>query len=246
MNATDLIQRLKRARETPDPYEDRVLAFVDVLGWKALVEQSVDKDADVRAAALSIVCESAEVMAAIRHWGSELNDISAALDETAKIDARVSHFSDHFVLSVPVGDAAEIPIGLMVAGICRRFLERGVYCRGAIVAGQLRHTEDVVYGPALLEAHAIEQAVAKYPRIVVAPTARPYFDSETFLYKDRDGLDVLDVLGKVKIEDREWLAGLRAIFEEKARGDQRRLDLLSKHGWFMAYLSEKERAAAGG
>ena len=50
-------------------------------------------------------------------------------------------------------------------------LHMGFLTRGAIVVGDLYHRDNIIFGPALVEAHTIESREAFYPRVIVSRTA---------------------------------------------------------------------------
>ena len=50
-------------------------------------------------------------------------------------------------------------------------MSNGILVRGGIAKGQLHHTEKVVFGPGLIEAHALESILAKFPTILVDRSA---------------------------------------------------------------------------
>jgi hypothetical protein len=232
-------ERIRQARENPAPYEDRYVALVDVLGWSEIVARSVT-DPSV----LPHVAEAAELIGYAREWADNANTISRDFSPRhggpLELDVRASHFSDHFVFSLPISSTAEVGLMGMVGQLCINLLDRGHYTRGAIVRGLVRHTPSVLYGPAVIEAHKIESCVAKYPRVVLTPEATAAFESEWGLRKDFDGLTHLDYLRpyKATVETVAWLEGLRATVDRRAEKDAARLDLLSKHWWFRGYVDE--------
>ena len=231
-------ERLRHARENPAPYEDRYLALVDVLGWSDIIARSIT-DRSV----LSPISEAAELMSMAPDWADETNQITQSLEIEGfnlASDVRSSNFSDHFAISVPVDDVAEVTFQFMVVGICNRLLECEHYTRGAIVRGLVRHTRALLYGPALVEAHRLESQVAKYPRILIAPEAEPAF--RTFRPRcDFDGMKHLDILNAHKPDEKHiaWLEGLLAMAERRATEDAKCLDRVAKHRWFGRYVEEK-------
>ena len=62
--------------------------------------------------------------------------------------------------------------------------------RGSVVHGDLIHTDDVILGPALINAHNVESKSAVYPRIVIDPRVM-------YLYLRRDGKP----LGTQRVKD---------------------------------------------
>ncbi len=74
-------------------------------------------------------------------------------------------------------------------------LHLGFLTRGAIVVGELYHRDNVILGPALLEAHKIESKEAFYPRIIVS---QEVLEELGELDEDRepDGLVINDGCGR--------------------------------------------------
>jgi hypothetical protein len=133
------------------------LLFVDVLG---VSEMSRGDDADGQLRRLDDA-----VRGAYRDFLAEDSPWPAA------------YFSDTFVLASPVGEGADAA-GAAVAEIVDQaawlqldLLERGFFVRGAITLGPFHLREGFVFGPALVEAHDLEQRTALHPRIVLGTDA---------------------------------------------------------------------------
>jgi hypothetical protein len=240
-----LEERLRNAKTNPAPYEERYVALVDVLGWSDIVERSV-----VDPGALSPVSEGAEIISMAREWAEETNQIGHSLgeDTTFEMDIRVSHFSDTFVFSLPIGHTAVVVLRSMLGQLCVRLLECEHYTRGAIVRGLVRHTQSVLYGPAIIHAHHLESRVAKYPRIVVSPEAEQAFEGDDHsLRTDFDGLKYLDILRPYRptLKDLEWLEGLHTLATRRAELDRANLERVAKHRWFASYVAETLERARG-
>jgi len=235
-------ERLRQARESPTPYEERYVALVDVLGWSEIVNRSVSDPT-----AMPPVAEAAEMISMARDWAERTNAISRdiSVGQGLDLDVRVSHFSDTFVFSLPIGTTAEVVLMGMVGQLCINLLERGHYTRGAIVRGLVRHTADVLYGPSIIEAHQLESRVAKYPRILVTPEAEGAFEFGTALRTDFDGLKHLDFLRPYKPSAQQiaWLESLRDMADRRAAADAGHLDRLAKHWWFRGYVNETLKRA---
>jgi hypothetical protein len=233
-------ERLREARERPQPYEDRVLALVDVLGWSDLMRRSLTDSA-----VLPAISEAAEMISMVREWADETNHIHKIADVGIEPDVRGSHFSDTFVMSFPPGDAVDVYVVLMVGALCRRLLESGLYTRGAVVRGPLRHTVSVLYGPAVVDAHILETKVAKYPRVILSPSVADLFESSIGVRTDFDGLAYLDLVGlyQPKPADLSWLEGIRSEVLRKIEADRADLDRLAKHQWMLRKVDESLAAA---
>lgn len=228
-----------RARMHPQPYEERLVVFVDVLGWGSLVETSARVGKGTKKA-LAKINEAAELISFLREYAKNHNDLTVLIPGDASAsdnhNVQVSHFSDTFVMSAPLGHWADEPITSVVEQVCLMLLSRGMYFRGAIVVGMVQHRGDVLFGPAVQEAYVIERDVAKYPRIVVTPEARRHLRPECVVQRDHDALDFLDVLAQLKAENLDWLMRRRGEVAAKLRRDRRNLGLVEKHGWLLNYI----------
>jgi hypothetical protein len=137
-------ERLRKAREEPLPYEDRILAMVDVLGWSDLSASPKAMDSVPPAAS-----EAAEAISMIRHSAVESTAEVLKADPDVNIDLRASNFSDTFVISSSATNLALAGLAGNLAALCQRLLQAGRYTRGAIVRGLVRHTDEVLFGPAV-------------------------------------------------------------------------------------------------
>jgi hypothetical protein len=150
--------RFKRRRPMRFVYEERVLAYIDILGWKELIERSA-KDFSV----MATVTKAVESL--IKHADFVRNVGRAVLIGKG---LQLTVFSDTVVLSCRSNPRAAYFLLSHAQKFCLDLMEAGVYTRGAIVRGPLFHRGGVIFGPALVEAHTLETAVARHPRILVA------------------------------------------------------------------------------
>lgn len=126
-------------------YEQRAVLFLDVLGFKRLVDEHQE---DLIEEALEIICGQYQS------------------------NYEVSAFSDNMAVSLPFRHGYELAELIQFASsITLHLLHKGVLSRGGIAVGALRHKGNFVYGPALVEAYRLESKVANYPRIVLAKDA---------------------------------------------------------------------------
>jgi hypothetical protein len=228
-------------------YEDRLLAFVDVLGWADLIRRTVAEPeligaVDGAAQRISFApadARQSNTMSLVHsralacYFGTDDD-----LDERIP-DLRITHFSDTYVVSSPATERDAAQLVGFVSKISTDMLTLGHYVRGAIVRGLIRHSDGILYGPALIDAYQIEQHVAKYPRIIVSPEACEVFPRFThWVREDFDGLMFLDTLFRYKWSS--FQTSDLALFEktvyEKLSRDTARLDLVAKHRWFLNYL----------
>ncbi|WP_454826257.1 hypothetical protein [Paraburkholderia xenovorans] len=236
-------------------YSDRVVAFIDILGFRELILQ--DRESDVFAA-LKLAKES----------------------ETGKFhnapEMRLTAFSDSIIASDEVGDGIGFTRLLhFTTYLTWQLLEKGVLIRGGISRGRLHHENGIVFGHAMIEAYELESKQAIYPRILVSEDVRdehvrwevskrgelgrgpamnifrrdfdgnlhldilsPWAHASIFPKKSRNGnqgagFDGLDVVGARA--ECLWSA------LERNRPPVGRASAWTKHRWFENYLAETLR-----
>jgi hypothetical protein len=189
----------------PLVFETRLIAYVDVLGWTELIRSPRDSEDVMR----KIFAGTSHLEAAIWSEGERRGDFAQAAIPFGK-SIVVSYFSDTIIYScLPEPDEASW-VAVQVQRLCGNLLTRGHYTRGAVTVGDLLHDESngTIVGQALIEAHEIERSVAKYPRVVVADSARDLLvgprtnlslnHGPSQCEIDSDGLTFLDIFQKAE------------------------------------------------
>lgn len=131
-------------------YEERIVAFVDILGFSSMVSNS---------------SSNPEEYEKIKHALDTINLMKKHSDGT---NAKVTTFSDSIVISYPVSDRD--PLFYIIIDLIHlqlELLQQGVLVRGGIAKGLVRHTQEMVFGPAMVTAYELESKYAVYPRIIV-------------------------------------------------------------------------------
>lgn len=158
----------------PTPYENRIVAFLDILGFSALVGQLASHP-DLRKKVHRALSE-------IRGYKE-----SSLRNETAQRTLEVSVFSDSIAIS---GAPDELTTIISSASHLQcQLLGLGILVRGGISIGPTFHAEDLLYGEGMLKAHELESKTAIYPRIVIDPQLIGPSDAglcAMFLRKDTD------------------------------------------------------------
>jgi hypothetical protein len=204
--------------DSPPAYELRYVAFIDVLGFAALVQRSItdptllknlvgalrtissyqpfwrspDLDDQIRESLKNQVGE---------HWANVYNQLAKGHWGIAFSDTIVSSHS-------PTAEGLWnlfSSLWLMV----RRLLDLGILVRGGVALGPVYYADTIIFGPSLIEAYRLESQTAVYPRIILSDRVLESIadDNELSEYKrmnaawcrsmvrrDFDGLDHLDVL----------------------------------------------------
>ncbi len=184
----------------PD-YEDRIVLFLDVLGWRDLIEASTAGSPPVE----WIV----QVLDRAPHW-ADLISGGQAQGKEDPLGMEVAHFSDTIVFScrdtlssIPIifGDAAYLAYDFLAGGalgLGRNLKPKALLSRGAIVRGKLYHRGNVLFGPALVAAYSMESSLAVYPRILISDdlvtTLNESEEHKRWLRRDSDGLYFVSTL----------------------------------------------------
>ena len=240
MTTTDGIDRAD-ATESAPAYEDRYLALVDIMGWSDTVRKSVT-DEKTR----SRVHEASRAISRLPKFASGVNGVKFPDDfDFPAPDIRVSYFSDTVVISLPTSETAGFYLTVMLRQLCEVLLNSEHYIRGAVVRGLVAHSEAVLYGPALVEAHVLECKTAVYPRILITPEAAKAFTDVGDMKTDTDGFQYLHLLygydpSRAYIE---WLKDRLAFVGRKEASDIGDLHRLAKHRWFKNYAINAVREA---
>lgn len=141
-------------------YENRICCFIDILGFKQHLKQTINENGEDNIVKIRSINSILEF---IKEWTSDFG-----LSESKT----VTYFSDSIVISYKYNEQSQLFITLRDLMLLNMELaNKGYLTRGGVAIGRLIHTNEVVFGPALVEAHHIESKVAKYPRIIVDKTA---------------------------------------------------------------------------
>ncbi len=157
-------------------YHERILAFVDILGFKELIRSSENDTTKLNAIlnALSFL-KSLEMP---KNWTSEDLEIEECvqykgIDRFKLQDSiRCTTFSDSIAVSVNVQENVNEAVSFLIVNLALVgyvLLQEGILLRGGITIGKLLHTDDgVVMGQGLIDAYELETTHAKYPRIILS------------------------------------------------------------------------------
>jgi hypothetical protein len=135
-------------------YEERIVAFVDILGFRSLVAK-LPSDPEFH-----------------RNLHGALTAIKsvksfAGRPNTAQKEVEASVFSDSIVIS---GAPSQLfTVIWTCVNLQSQLLSYGVVTRGGISRGRTYHKEDLLYGEGIIKAYDLEFKTAIYPRVVVDP-----------------------------------------------------------------------------
>ena len=169
-------------------YQRRVIAFIDVLGFRQLVTES-NTDLSKWEKVTRLIETDKQLEECAEKYS--LSDVS-----------NVTFFSDSFVISATANNM--VFLVREVGYLCRRLLILGLPCRGAIAVGSVYHHGRIAVGPAFVAAYEMEKNSAIYPRIILDKGAArswkkecaPDFETSrlrTLIKKGHDGQSFLDI-----------------------------------------------------
>ena len=140
-------------------YENRVTVFLDILGFKEIINGTYDdKGNDIEVN----INQIAYIHDIIRKL------LDADNPSEFSISKQITIFSDCIVISFKEEEQSEIFYTLSdIQDLIINLVFEGIICRGAISFGKLIHTDKTIFGPALNEAYLTESKAALYPRVIL-------------------------------------------------------------------------------
>lgn len=163
-------------KNTSLTYEHRLIAFIDILGFKEIVKQSETDTSKIEL--IYSVLEYLKDWEKTEKWDLKFIEIeeSAQYKGVSNFDLRgrtnTTSFSDSIVVSVKVDQnvnemASTLIVNLAYIGTV--LLEKGILFRGGLTIGNIIHVDNgTVFGQGLIDAFMLETRSAKYPRIVLS------------------------------------------------------------------------------
>jgi hypothetical protein len=245
----------------PKGYDQRIIAFIDILAFKDLIK-IFDRD------------DILKMLKALEHTQNYLYTARNKTHPTQKSETplgqTITAFSDSIVISYPTDKNGVFQALLSDLYIFqKKLLSLGFAFRGAIDIGDLYHDGQTIFGPALVNAYELESKVSIYPRIIISkqayewgiknPSEDPAEDDDTYgmpysmhvldecINEDFDGCHFLDVFnitsGLDEATDEEGFKLLDLIHENiKKNVDsttaQGELGKLSKWKWLQKKWSD--------
>lgn len=141
-------------------YDNRIVLFLDILGFRSIIENTVKKGIDKQQTILTLHNNLEDIGVFVR---SKLKG--------EKLSTAVTQFSDSIIVSFLEEDKKLIlRLIKTIQELIIDLVNKNILCRGAISYGKLIHTNRVVFGPALNDAYETETKAALYPRIILDRT----------------------------------------------------------------------------
>lgn len=230
-------------------FSERLVAFIDILGFRDLLDRSVESE--------DIAENLHNALKRIMELKKE-NEFNSYYDYESYYEScvEISTFSDSIAISYPIDYKGGLFLILCdLAHLQLDLAQQGVLIRGGITIGQLYHKDDIIYGPAFIEAYNLEHKKAIYPRIIIEEDK--LFDGiiktkncsdieleieyfESCLNKDEDGFFYLDILRQAsEVNDYyDLLAQFKKIIVLGLECSSGEDSIGSKYKWLKKYFNE--------
>ncbi len=159
-----------------DVYEQRIIVYADILGWSNACNDMA-RFPSLQKAADKIADYARKFSLPVKESLKNAQGVSPeSIEQHAVI--QFSFFSDNFAISAPV-NLVEM-IFKIISFATHELLRVGFLIRGGVTVGGLYHNDaGVIFGPALIEAVAIEKK-ACYPRIICGDSLIDFLDQTDY------------------------------------------------------------------
>ena len=222
-------------------YEERCVLFLDILGFKSLIEGDQEQ----------------KIFSALGTTSAFANGKPSFPEFT-----HTTAFSDSIVVSHRLRSAGAQNIINTASMLAWCFLQQGILTRGGIAYGNMHHTNDRLFGPAMNKAYQLESELAIFPRILVSEEFKALVTPENadlatnigvgscdpeVLRQDFDGQWHIDLMSHLVLSPFITITNKEELFALKVKTIKSALDNPSppygknncakaKHDWLTNYL----------
>jgi len=162
-----------------NPYKDSdgaprlrrsVAAWLDILGYRDYMKAAFNEEGKGQK-------ELVRLRNALDVAYRDLKERSNRENPFGDTAPQVRSFTDNLIIGYPISEhgwwAVENLNSVIyyISFLQAELARKGYFLRGAISVGELYIDEDIVFGPALMEAYQAEQNLAVYPRVILCDSA---------------------------------------------------------------------------
>lgn len=159
-------------------YEKRIVAFIDILGFKQMVIDSEKIGNEKKIQSIDNALEYFKRFKDKTYKYTELIDVEEDAQKKGVENFRIhelleiNYFSDSIIISVKVEDEKINEIFstfiVYIATLGNLLIKNGILIRGGMDIGNLVHQKGKIFGNALIKAYTLESTIAIYPRIILS------------------------------------------------------------------------------
>lgn len=244
-------QKLTEKFKNTLSYENRLVCFIDILGWSTAIMESVNDINKIQN--LGFTVDAFKKITEIMRQQKDFLPDDFSLEMT--------HFSDCILFSTSADSFGKSRFLSTLSLLTTSLLYKGFLFRGGITSGLLYHRDSLVFGPALLKAYELESKCALYPRIILDYELAKYWgQGDNYLNKDGsligqsrtwrmsyDGFRFYDFLQPFDGSPDFWnnpeliqaqLNPVRKIIVEALKKYERNQKIFPKYAWLANYFNE--------
>ncbi|MHC1747204.1 MAG: hypothetical protein AB9856_02300 [Cellulosilyticaceae bacterium] len=132
-----------------------IVCAIDILGFSQMIITS---------------CKEGDGNKLLREINYLINKNKQCIIPNKYSQGKIKIFTDNMVVAYPIKDDGEEELDEILENVSEyqfNLALEGLFVRGGISVGEFYINEDIVFGPALLDAHCAESEIACYPRIVL-------------------------------------------------------------------------------
>ncbi len=233
-----------------DEYEDRIVVFIDILGFSSMVkitDNDNSKSADKKKEAITTLVNLTEALNFIKEEVKILKSLNLPT-------IRLTQFSDSLVISSKEKSNEILFIFNFLKLLQVQLLSKyEILIRGGVVKGKVIHDEQILLGPAMVDAYNLESKCANSPRIVVTPSVYEIYRTEriknnietkkSVLKKDFDGMfyvDYFNLIGTgLKMSEVVYKEIIDKIISNNLTS--RDITIRVKYYWMRSKLEDREK-----
>jgi len=145
-------------------FKEKIVAFVDILGWKDLVRQAESGTGRSLPELVGLLDCFGPVDQRARFEDAGPKCCPAATFHERNLDFRVTQVSDCAIISAEISPAGVINLINYCWTAVFHFLEHGIMCRGYIKLGSVYHEDQHIIGSAYQDAYTAERNVTAFKR----------------------------------------------------------------------------------
>ena len=171
----------------PNEYKNCYVAFLDMLGFK-----NICCSEQFNCAMIKALFDDTELL--VSNYNNSLAQVIVSKETITNSNLMI--MSDSIVVSAPNTDKGLLSILYQGSFIQNMLLKNGIILRGGVAEGKFFQYNNIMFGPAMVEAYKIE-AMAQYPRVVISENiiknlkGRNYLQKgniQKYLSQDRDSI----------------------------------------------------------
>ena len=210
---------MQRYNEENPMLVNSVVCTVDILGFSQMIVDS---------------CNNKYGDDLLKEINFLINKNKQCIIKNKYSQGKIKIYTDNMIIGYPIKDDGEDELNEILDNVSEyqfNLALEGLFVRGGVSVGEFYINEDIVFGPALLDAHHVESDLACYPRIVL--------DDKTVnrLQRYINNYDIAPQRNKILIDnDGQWFLNyLNTIFKyytecsNQYEFEKRQIELLFKH-----------------